>query len=112
MERFGLSLAQLVSVKENDEQQAGLAAVATANRTDSAPISTTRGKAAAAPAAAAAAAGVVDGGDTMMDGVEVEAKPAPSGAANRFAALRGFIAATMEQNPAFMQRPGAAGKGT
>lgn len=66
MERFGMSLAQLETVKEADVPP---------------------------PAAV---------GDAKMEGVE-EA-PAASGAAGRFAALRGFIAATMEQNPAFAAR--------
>lgn len=70
MERFGMSLAQLETVKEADK-----------------PIATAAGSAAV---------------DAKMEGVE-EA-PAASGAAGRFAALRGFIAATMEQNPAFAAR--------
>lgn len=69
MERFGISLAQLETVKEADVPKVTPAAV---------------------------------GGDAKMEGVE-EA-PAASGAAGRFAALRGFIAATMEQNPAFAAR--------
>lgn len=74
MERFGMSLAQLETVKE-----------------------------AAVPTTMATAADVSRGaGDAKMEGVE-EA-PAASGAAGRFAALRGFIAATMEQNPAFAAR--------
>ncbi|KAJ4394492.1 hypothetical protein N0V93_003710 [Gnomoniopsis smithogilvyi] len=77
MERFGMSLAQLETVKE-----------------------------AAAPPVPAA---VPAAGDAKMEGVEDA--PAASGAAGRFAALRGFIAATMEQNPAFAARK-VDGKGT
>lgn len=81
MERFGMSLAQLETVKE--------AAVPTTTA------------AAVTPAA----------GDAKMEGVEEAPAPAASGAAGRFAALRGFIAATMEQNPAFAAQK-ADGKGT
>ncbi|PSR92263.1 ribosome biogenesis protein SLX9-domain-containing protein [Coniella lustricola] len=75
MERFGLSLAQLSSVRENGEDGAAAAAV---------------------PAVA----------DTSMAGTEAQQQPHPqqSTTANRFAALRGFISATMEQNPAFSGR--------
>ncbi|KAJ4404684.1 hypothetical protein N0V82_010446, partial [Gnomoniopsis sp. IMI 355080] len=79
MERFGVSLAQLETVKE----------------------------AAGSPAAADAGRG--GAGDAKMEGVEET--PAASGAAGRFAALRGFIAATMETNPAFAARKDAE-KGT
>lgn len=75
MDRFALSLAQLQGVKE--EEPAG-AAVPT-------PHEAPRGE------DAEMAGGVQEKGQTT----------APSTAANRFAALRGFIAATMEQNPAF-----------
>lgn len=75
MERFGMSLAQLETVKEADM-----------------PAASTTGSTAG-------------GGDAKMEGVVEEAAPAgASGAAGRFAALRGFIAATMEQNPAFAAR--------
>lgn len=73
MERFGVSLAQLETVKEAD----------------------------VSPVVVAAGA-ATGGGDAKMEGVEEV--PAASGAAGRFAALRGFIAATMEQNPAFATR--------
>lgn len=106
MERFGLSLAQLASVKEEEEEEGAQKKMK-------------RDKA----AGVGVGVGVVEkeeeaeGRNVMMDmddGVqpgEVEAAPQPaptSVAANRFAALRGFITATMEQNPAFMQRPDAA----
>lgn len=59
-----------------------------------------------APAQAdAATAAVVGDGDAEMEGVQ---QPQKSASANRFAALRGFISATMEQNPAFAQRDAAA----
>lgn len=74
MERFGLSLAQLSTVTE--PAAATVPAVTTTTTTET---------------------------ETTMEGVVGEEAPqqAPSAAANRFAALRGFISATMEQNPAF-----------
>lgn len=72
MERFGVSLAQLASVKE-----------------DTAPATT------------------ATSGDVKMEGAEVEVQQ-KSAAANRFAALRGFISATMMQNPAFAPREGTS----
>ncbi|KUI60961.1 hypothetical protein VP1G_08161 [Cytospora mali] len=72
MERFGMSLAQLSSVKE-------------------VPV----------PAA---------GGERMMeDGGADENKAPAQSTANRFAALRGFISATMDQNPAFAAQHRAIG---
>jgi hypothetical protein len=41
------------------------------------------------------------------DGEETQAQTAPPSTANRWAALRGFISATMEQNPAFIPATGA-----
>lgn len=77
MERFGVSLAQLASVREE------------------API----------PAAATA----TSAGDVQMaGGGEAQKQQQKSAAANRFAALRGFISATMVQNPAFAQKDGTA----
>ncbi len=86
MERFSKSLAQLETLRERDS-------------------------------------GKVAGGDGQLDGMEVEAKEGGTDAAppeekktesqiqrpgaptaSRFAALRGFIVATMEQNPAFISR--------
>lgn len=84
MERFGMSLAQLSSVAESR-------AAPTPPTPMTAPAVTT-----------------TTGTEETMDGVE--AAPPPSAAANRFAALRGFIAATMEQNPAFAAQK--SGKGT
>ncbi|KAF3762748.1 hypothetical protein M406DRAFT_280898, partial [Cryphonectria parasitica EP155] len=78
MERFGLSLAQLSSVKEEGARSA-----------------------AASATGAGAGAGT---GDTAMAGAEGVPAAAASTSANRFAALRGFISATMEQNPAFANR--------
>lgn len=45
------------------------------------------------------------------DGEEENRAPVQS-TANRFAALRGFISATMEQNPAFSRQNGLAGRPT
>lgn len=36
--------------------------------------------------------------------VEANTAPAPASTANRWAALRGYISATMEQNPAFADK--------
>lgn len=86
MERFGVSLAQLAGVQET---------------------------AAPAPAPApTATAPAAQNDDAAMEDVQQQQK---SASANRFAALRGFISATMEQNPAFAQRDAAAaaaGSGT
>lgn len=81
MERFGLSLAQLAGVREEEGQQQ----------------KEERGD---------------DDADTAMAGDVVAAttqpqQQQPSAVANRFAALRGYISATLEQNPAFAQRPPA-----
>lgn len=84
MERFGAVSAQLAGVRE----------VAAAEST-----------------AASAVANEDEGEDEEMGGAgaAVHQQPQqPSVAANRFAALRGFISATMEQNPAFQQRVDAA----
>lgn len=78
MERFGLSLAQLSTVKEQ-------------------------------PAAQQQQQAEMDVED--KDGEEENRAPVQS-TANRFAALRGFISATMEQNPAFSRQNGLAGRGT
>lgn len=94
MERFGMSLAQLSTVKE-----AGVDAASSSSL----------------PAAQIPSAPLAALDDDMMEDVH-EGKqqqkqqpppPPPSSAANRFAALRGFISATMEQNPAFAQRAAA-----
>lgn len=77
MERFGLSLAQLSTVKEQP---------------------------AAASQQQQAEMDVED-----KDGEEENRAPVQS-TANRFAALRGFISATMEQNPAFSRQNGLAGR--
>ena len=76
MERFGRSLAQLTSVKT---------------------------------AAAAAAAGSGSGGSGRQEKMETEGAVAQEAQAqtqtsSRWAALRGFISATMEQNPAFLSK--------
>ncbi|KAG8157190.1 hypothetical protein KVR01_012898 [Diaporthe batatas] len=76
MERFGLSLAQLSTVREQ-------------------------------PAPTPAAAEGMNVED--KDGEEENRAPVQS-TAGRFAALRGFIAATMEQNPAFSRQNGLAGR--
>ncbi|KAI3397642.1 hypothetical protein diail_10513 [Diaporthe ilicicola] len=47
----------------------------------------------------------------LKDGEEENRAPVQS-TANRFAALRGFISATMEQNPAFSRQNGLAGRTT
>lgn len=86
MERFGRSLAQL----------AGVAAGAS-----SAPVT------AAAAAAADSNGGGAGAGQAKMDMEEKEAtqtQTQPSETSSRWAALRGFISATMEQNPAFLNR--------
>ncbi len=74
MERFGRSLAQLASVET-----------------------------------AAAAAGSGSGGSGRQEKMETEGAVAQEGQAqtqtsSRWAALRGFISATMEQNPAFLSK--------
>jgi hypothetical protein len=46
-----------------------------------------------------------DAGEKTQEATETTA--APSSTANRWAALRGFISATMEQNPAFVPATGA-----
>ncbi|POS78062.1 hypothetical protein DHEL01_v203548 [Diaporthe helianthi] len=74
MERFGMSLAQLSTVKEEQQQQPRVQ---------------------------------MDVED--KDGDEENRAPVQS-TANRFAALRGFISATMEQNPAFSRQNGLAGR--
>lgn len=76
MERFGMSLAQLSTVKEQ-------------------------------PAVATTQEAQMDVED--KDGEEENRAPVQS-TANRFAALRGFISATMEQNPAFSRQNGLAGR--
>jgi hypothetical protein len=79
MERFGLSLAQLSTVREQPsaQQQQQQAEMDVEDK----------------------------------DGEEENRAPVQS-TANRFAALRGFISATMEQNPAFSRQNGLAGRGT
>lgn len=79
MERFGLSLAQLETVKEREQ-----------------PLDEDEEEKA------------TGGDDETMGGV---GEAQPSAVAGRFAALRGFIAATMEQNPAFAAAQKAGGKG-
>lgn len=79
MERFGLSLAQLSTVKEQP--------------------------------AAVPAQQQVEMDVENKDGEEENRAPVQS-TANRFAALRGFISATMEQNPAFSRQNGLAGRPT
>ena len=76
MERFGLSLAQLSTVKEQPSQHQQ-----------------------------------VEMDVENKDGEEENRAPVQS-TANRFAALRGFISATMEQNPAFSRQNGLAGRPT
>ncbi|KAI7780188.1 hypothetical protein LA080_016273 [Diaporthe eres] len=80
MERFGLSLAQLSTVKEQ-------------------------------PAPVPAQQQQVEMDVENKDGEEENRAPVQS-TANRFAALRGFISATMEQNPAFSRQNGLAGRGS
>lgn len=80
MERFGMSLAQLSTVKEQ-------------------------------PAPVAARQQQVEMDVENKDGEEENRAPVQS-TANRFAALRGFISATMEQNPAFSRQNGLAGRTT
>lgn len=80
MERFGLSLAQLSTVKEQ-------------------------------PAPVTAQQQQVEMDVENKDGEEENRAPVQS-TANRFAALRGFISATMEQNPAFSRQNGLAGRPT
>lgn len=80
MERFGMSLAQLSTVKEQ-------------------------------PAAVSAQQQQVEMDVENKDGEEENRAPVQS-TANRFAALRGFISATMEQNPAFSRQNGLAGRAT
>ncbi|KAL1868914.1 hypothetical protein Daus18300_005750 [Diaporthe australafricana] len=77
MDRFGRSLAQLSSVREQP--------VVPAQQTE------------------------MD--VELKDGEEENRAPVQS-TANRFAALRGFISATMEQNPAFSRQNGLAGRTT
>lgn len=80
MERFGMSLAQLSTVREQP-----------------APVPA-RGQQ------------QVEMDIENKDGEEENRAPVQS-TANRFAALRGFISATMEQNPAFSRQNGLAGRG-
>lgn len=91
MERFGASLAQLSTVRE--AEPANQTTPTTAAETTTAPSGQTETT-------------------TTMDGIEGAAPQRPSAAANRFAALRGFIAATMEQNPAFANQTALGGKGS
>lgn len=83
MERFGVVSAQLAAVRE------AVAAPAKEEEDD-------------------------DAEDAEMKGAPFAevGRQQPSVAANRFAALRGFISATMEQNPAFQQRVGGGAKAT
>ncbi|CAN8099667.1 unnamed protein product [Discula destructiva] len=91
MERFGASLAQLQAVQET----AAAAVTGQTQQRDPAASST-------APKGGES--------DAKMEGTVETMAPAPSTAANRFAALRGFISATMEQNPAFTaQKTGGKG---
>lgn len=80
MERFGMSLAQLSTVKEQ-------------------------------PAPVPARQQQVEMDVENKDGEEENRAPVQS-TANRFAALRGFISATMEQNPAFSRQNGLARRTT
>ncbi|KAK3335813.1 ribosome biogenesis protein SLX9-domain-containing protein [Cercophora scortea] len=81
MERFGRSLAQLTSVAE-------------VPKADATPSMASAGQAAQVPAAQQT--------DSKMD---TGAEQLPKGTtSNRWAALRGFISATMEQNPAFVNQ--------
>lgn len=94
MERFGMSLAQLSTVREADKSPVNAATNSTTVVPALPPTTTTTGA------------------ETTMEGV-VETSQPPSAAANRFAALRGFIAATMEQNPAFANKSAlGSGKGS
>ncbi|KAI0176162.1 ribosome biogenesis protein SLX9-domain-containing protein [Hypoxylon sp. FL1284] len=47
-------------------------------------------------------------GASRKDAPEPETEPPPTSTANRWAALRGFISSTMEQNPAFVAKQDAA----
>lgn len=81
VERFGVSLARLSTVQEKEMEIDG---------------------------------GGDQGADGAKEGVVGESQtvegqasgPAPTSTANRWAALRGFISATMEQNPAFVAKDG------
>ncbi|KAJ9157214.1 hypothetical protein NKR23_g360 [Pleurostoma richardsiae] len=77
MERFGVSLAQLASVKEAPRARGGM----DVERQSQPQPRTQQGS---------------------QEGDATSVAPAPQAAtANKWAALRGFISATMEQNPAF-----------
>lgn len=86
MERFGRSLAQLANIS-----------------TAAAPGTTT-------PAAAAAASGGSGSGNSGQEKMDTEGetqtatRAQPAATSGRWAALRGFISATMEQNPAFLNK--------
>ncbi|EAQ92931.1 hypothetical protein CHGG_01166 [Chaetomium globosum CBS 148.51] len=86
MERFGRSLAQLANI--------------------SAAAAPVLGTAAGAGAAAAGSGSGSAGQEKMdMEGETQTAAPAqPAATSGRWAALRGFISATMEQNPAFLNK--------
>ncbi|KAL6886307.1 hypothetical protein HDV57DRAFT_490154 [Trichoderma longibrachiatum] len=75
MARFGMSLAQLATVPAAGQQAQGTAAAA-ANQ----PVA-----------------------ETQQKTEEAKQQPAPA-VSNRWAALRGYISATMEQNPAFVNK--------
>lgn len=91
MERFGVSLAQLAGVREEQQQQQ------------------TRGKEEEDDADTAMVGGASTTGRAASTTQAQQQQP--SAVANRFAALRGFISATLEQNPAFAQRPPAPAAG-
>ncbi|KAJ4297417.1 hypothetical protein N0V88_004339 [Collariella sp. IMI 366227] len=79
MERFGRSLAQLANIQ-------------------------TAASAAAVTVAGGMGAAGQEKMDTEMTGEKKGEQTQPTATSSRWAALRGFISATMEQNPAFLQQ--------
>ncbi|OTA92108.1 hypothetical protein M434DRAFT_330007 [Hypoxylon sp. CO27-5] len=84
VERFGVSLARLSAVQEREREME---------------VDGDGGQ---------SAEGGKEGVVLESQAVEAQASgPAPTSTANRWAALRGFISATMEQNPAFVTKKDA-----
>jgi hypothetical protein len=82
MERFGRSLAQLANISTASATAAGVSTAAAAGAGQSEKMDTE--------------------GEKGTQGGETQAQTAAT--SSRWAALRGFISATMEQNPAFLTK--------
>ncbi|KAK4149006.1 ribosome biogenesis protein SLX9-domain-containing protein [Chaetomidium leptoderma] len=95
MERFGRNLAQLANISSPPLPSAAAAAAGVTGARVSA-------RAGAGAGAGRDAMDTEAGGQQEVAQTQTQPSAQPSGTSSRWAALRGFISATMEQNPAFL----------